>query len=102
MDHTCPYYNQYMICGNIIKRQNGNGNWYQILAKEVIPKDKIYKFQVLFACVGSRSILVGVIDRKAGKNNQYSQGQVYAIAYQDNNGQLFPNFGNQGGGVAQG
>lgn len=86
----------------MIKRINNNGTRYQIILNEVIPKDKIYSFKIKFTSVGSRDITVGIIDRKVGKNNQHSQGQAYAIAYQDNTGKLFPNFGNQGGGIVQG
>ena len=46
--------------------------------------------------------MIGIIDRKVGKNNQHSHGQSYTVAYQDNTGKLFPNYGIQGSGVAQG
>jgi hypothetical protein len=46
IDKTTPYYNQFQVLGNKIKRIGNNCNCYQILMEEVIPKDKVYRFKI--------------------------------------------------------
>jgi hypothetical protein len=49
--------------------------------EEVIPKDKIYCFKIKVVYTYNSSIMLGIVDRPAGKNNQSSDEQNYAIYY---------------------
>jgi hypothetical protein len=58
--------------------------------EEVIPKDKVYRFKIKITYTQFSCIMFGIVDRLAGKNNQYSYGQNYAIYYYCYDGRVFP------------
>jgi hypothetical protein len=90
VDKTTPYYNQFSITGKTIKYIGNNQSWHQILMSEVIPKDKGYSFKIKVINTQYSYIMLGIVDRLAGKNNQYSQGKEYAIYYYCYDGYVYP------------
>jgi hypothetical protein len=102
MDLSTAYAYCYQTSGNFIKRLNVNtGSIYQLIMNEVIPKDKIYSFKIKLISK-SGDIGVGIMDKKQGKGNQYSQGQAYAVLYCSSK-QVYPSsYGTQGKGFSAG
>jgi hypothetical protein len=69
----------------------------------VIPKDKVYCFKIKITYSINSNIVLGIVDRLAGKNNQYSFGKNYAIYYYCANGYVYPtNLGIKGEKVNNG
>jgi hypothetical protein len=40
--------------------------------EEVIPKDKVYRFKIKITNAQKSDLVLGIVDRLAGKNNQHS------------------------------
>jgi hypothetical protein len=57
--------------------------------KEIIPRNKIYSYKIKLSHISSSFVNLGIVDRLAGKYNQCSLGQYYAILYCGSNGKIY-------------
>jgi hypothetical protein len=58
--------------------------------EEVIPKDKGYRFKIKITNTKDSCIMLGIVDRLAGKNDQSSCEKDYAIHYYCWVGRVYP------------